>query len=239
MAGCSPANSAATFSTARARPSACASITTWPGSNVSRTGPARSATSAARLTASMTDAAGITAWQPYSSGNLARYLMKSPAMSLAVSLRSPVSKLISPSAGPGCVLAARAPAPADLGPALTVPGLAPASSGSAPVVPASPAGPGAAPDVPAPAPCDPDSAPVAPAPAAAPVAPAFAGPALAGARAPPAGVGPPPHGDTPPGPVRCRAGSPPNAIATGWPATIVLAASVMILAGTSANARVS
>src|SRR6266516_5813182 len=137
MAGCSPANSAATFSTARARPSACASITTWPGSNVSRTGPARSATSAARLTASMTDAAGITAWQAYSSGNLARYLMKSPAMSLAVSLRSPVSKLISPSAGPGCVLAARAPAPADLGPALTVPGLAPASSGSAPVVPRS------------------------------------------------------------------------------------------------------
>ena len=48
----SPANSAGTVSTARARPSVCASITTSPAPNVSRTGLARSATSETRRTAS-------------------------------------------------------------------------------------------------------------------------------------------------------------------------------------------
>jgi hypothetical protein len=45
--------------------------------------------------------AGTVAREPNSAGNLDRYLMNSPAISRAVSLRSPPSKPIMPSAGRG------------------------------------------------------------------------------------------------------------------------------------------
>ena len=71
---------------------------TWPWPNDSRTGLARSATSATRLTASMSGAAGISPRLPNSSGNRDMYLMYSPAISRAVSRRPPDSNPIIASA---------------------------------------------------------------------------------------------------------------------------------------------
>ena len=109
MTGSSPSKSAATVSTARARPSACASTTTRPGPNANCTGLARSATRDTRLTASMNGPAGTSARQPNSAGTLDRYRMHSPAMSRAVSRRPPPSKLIMPSAGRGSPLPRASP----------------------------------------------------------------------------------------------------------------------------------
>ena len=76
-------------------------MTTFPEPKASRTGLARSATSDTLRTASVNKPAGSMAREPNSAGNLDRYLMNSPPISRAVSLRSPPSKLIMPSAGRG------------------------------------------------------------------------------------------------------------------------------------------
>jgi hypothetical protein len=101
MTRSSPSKSAGTVSTARARPSVCASMTTFPEPKASRTGLARSATSDTLRTASVNRPTGTVAREPNSAGNLDRYLMNSPPISRAVSRRSPPSKLITPSAGRG------------------------------------------------------------------------------------------------------------------------------------------
>ena len=101
MTRSSPSKSAGTVSTALARPSVCASMTTFPEPNVSRTGLARSATSDTLRTASVNGPAGSVARDPNPSGNLDWYLMNSPPISRAVSLRFPPAKLITPSAGRG------------------------------------------------------------------------------------------------------------------------------------------
>ena len=90
-----------TRSIARARPSVWASNATVPEPNVSRTGLARSATRETRRTASISEAAGISARQPYSTGNRDSYLMNSPAISRPVSRRPPLSNEIIPSTGRG------------------------------------------------------------------------------------------------------------------------------------------
>ncbi len=112
MPGSSPENSAGTVSTARARPSVRASMTTEPGRKVSSTGLARSATSETRRTASANAAPGTSARQPNSAGNRDRYRMNSPPISRAVSRRPPIPKLIMPSAGRGSA-APRPPRGAD------------------------------------------------------------------------------------------------------------------------------